>query len=217
MVWAFHVGSQLGSETGIVRQPNCREGTHEIAAILVSQRNPAMITTQQHLSEMQRYVAKVGMTPSALRNLGAKGFVKAAIDFLSSVNLAPLVGVNPSTYPRWLDAPTNALMAAFPIKLWGPARKAMNIFMVMASLNIFLRDAYGLGRFDDVLEVPLDNIVEGELRKFGLAQKLFPTGFPQWDSIKNLDPPNSAKYQQIAQAMASQRGIPRGRLDVALF
>jgi hypothetical protein len=68
-----------------------------------------MITTQQHLSEMQRYVAKVGMTPSALRNLGAKGFVKAAIDFLSSVNLAPLVSVNPSTYPRWLDAQTNAL------------------------------------------------------------------------------------------------------------
>jgi hypothetical protein len=176
-----------------------------------------MLTTQQHLREMQVYIAKVGMTPSALRNLGAKGFVKVAIQFLSGIDLTPLVGLNPSGYRQWLDNQTNALMAAFPIKLWGPARKAMNIFMVMASLNLFLRDAYGLGRFDDVLEVPLDNTVEGKLRTFGLAQQLLPTAFPKWDSIKKLDAMNSAKYQQIAQAMARQRGIPRGRLDVALF
>jgi hypothetical protein len=177
-----------------------------------------MLTTQQHLHEMQRYVAKVGMTASALRNLGAKGFVKAAIQFLSSIDLTPLVGLNPSGYQQWLDAQTNALMAAFPIKIWGPARKAMNIFMVMASLNLFLRDAYGLGRFDDVLEVPLDNTIEGKLRKFGRAHKVFSRKtFPKWDSIKKLNSTNSTKYQQIAQAMATRRGIPRGRLDVALF
>jgi hypothetical protein len=176
-----------------------------------------MLTTAQHLDEMQHYIAKVGVTPSALRNLGAEGFVEAAITFLSSIDLNQLANSNTTAYPQWLDAQTQALTAAFPLPRWGPARKAVNIFMVMASLNIFLRDAYGLGRFEDLLEVPLDNTVEGKLRQFGLAQQLFPNNFPTWDSIKRLVPTDSAKYQQIAEVMASQRGIPRGRLDVALF
>jgi hypothetical protein len=175
--------------------------------------------SQQHLIEMQHYVAKVGMTASALRNLGGKGFVSAAITFLSNIDLSQLATLSPSAYPQWLDAQTNALMATFPIaNLWGPARKAVNIFMVMASLNMFLRSAYGLGQFEDVLEVPLDNTVERKLRRFGRAQKLFSrVTFPKWDSIKKLDAANGAKYQQIADAMAKQLGIPRGRLDVALF
>jgi hypothetical protein len=99
-----------------------------------------------------------------------------------------------------------------------PARKAVNIFMVMASLNIFLRTAYGLQQFENALEVPLDNTVERKLRRFGRAQKVFPrASFPRWNSIKKLDANNSAKYQQIAEVMAKQLGIPRGRLDVALF
>jgi hypothetical protein len=85
-------------------------------------------------------------------------------------------------------------------------------------LNVFLRPAYGLDRFENVLEVPLDNTVVKKLRKFGRTQKVFPRAeFPKWESIKKLDPTNSAKHQQIADVMSAQRGIPRGRLDVALF
>jgi len=36
--------------------------------------------------------------------------------------------------------------------------------MVIASLNRFLCAEYGLERFEDVLKVPLDNIVAKELR-----------------------------------------------------
>jgi len=175
--------------------------------------------SHQHLIEMRHYVAKVGMTASALRNLGGKGFVSTAIVFLSQVDLGQLANLSPSAYPNWLDNQTNALMGAFPVaNLWGPARKAVNIFMVMASLNEFLRSAYHLQQFESVLEVPLDNTVEGKLRRFGRAQKVFSrVDFPKWTSIKKLDAINSAKYQQIADVMARQRGIPRGRLDVALF
>jgi hypothetical protein len=178
-----------------------------------------MPLSQQHLTELQRYVAKVGMTASALRNLGAKGFVKVAIEFLSAVDLRQLATTTPAAYPQWLDAQTTALTQQFPLpNLWGPARKAVNIFMVMASLNTFPRAEYGLDRFENVLEVPLDNTVVKKLRKFGRTQKVFPrANFPKWESIKKLDPTNSAKHQQIADVMSAQRGIPRGRLDVALF
>jgi hypothetical protein len=175
---------------------------------------------QQHLKELQRYVAKVGMTASALRNLGAKGFVKVAIEFLSAIDLRQLATTTPAAYPQWLDTQTTALMQQFPLpNLWGPARKAVNIFMVMATLNTFLRDEYGLDKFENVLEVPLDNTVVKKLRKFGRTQKVFlkRADLPKWDSIKKLDPTNSAKHQRIADVMSAQRGIPRGRLDVALF
>src|SRR5436305_9837822 len=41
---------------------------------------------QNHLREMQRYVANVAITPSTFRKLGA-GFVEAAQEFLASLNL----------------------------------------------------------------------------------------------------------------------------------
>src|SRR5947209_4601822 len=114
---------------------------------------------QNHLREMQRYVANVAITPSTFRKLGA-GFVEAAQEFLASLNLKQLANLEPSEYPKWLEDQTQALMASFPIaERWGPARKSINIFMVMASLNQFLCDEYKLHRFGYVLEVPLDNTV----------------------------------------------------------
>jgi len=87
----------------------------------------------------------------------------------------------------------------------------------MASLNVFLRPAYGLDRFENVLEVPLDNTVKKKLRQFGLSNNMFPGAFPRWDSIKRLTQQDSDKYQQIADALSKQLGVPRGRLDVVLF
>lgn len=179
---------------------------------------PFVQISQQHLDEMQHYVAKVGTTASALRNQGGSGLVSTAISFLSGIDLKQLASHTPATYRQWLDTQTNALMGQFPVAgLWGPARKVVNIFMVMASLNVFLRTAYGLDRFENVLEVPLDNTVEEKLRHFGLSNNLFPGAFPQWQSIKNLTQPDSDKYQQIADAMSNNLGVPRGRLDVVLF
>ena len=122
---------------------------------------------QNHLREMQRYVANVAITPSTFRKLGA-GFVEAAQEFLASLNLKQLANLEPSEYPKWLEDQTQALMASFPLaERWGPARKSINIFMVMASLNQFLCDEYKLHRFGYVLEVPLDNTVTKKLRAWG--------------------------------------------------
>src|SRR5207253_10710022 len=47
---------------------------------------------QNHLREMQRYVANVAITPSTFRKLGA-GFVEAAEEFLASLNLKQLANL----------------------------------------------------------------------------------------------------------------------------
>jgi hypothetical protein len=81
-----------------------------------------------------------------------------------------------------------------------------------------LRGAYALERLEFAMEVPLDNTVEGRLRKFGRQQKLFASKeFPKWNGIKSLDSMNSEKYQTLAQEMSTRLGIPRGQLDVVLF
>jgi hypothetical protein len=171
---------------------------------------------QIHLTEMQRYIAEVAITPSALRNLGAKGFVRAAQEFLTHIDLKPLRTIDPSGYPAWLECETRALMERPPFndELWGPARKSMNIFMVMASLNRFLCAAYALDHLEGVLEVPLDNRVARKLlaRAKGRSRE----EVPQWMSIKKLDRENSEKFQKLAEEMATELAIPRGRLDVAL-
>jgi hypothetical protein len=90
--------------------------------------------------------------------------------------------------------------------------------MVMASLNRFLYNEYALERFQGILEVPLDGIVAGKLRRYARDHMLFSKQeFPKWESIKALDAVNSGKYQSIAQEMARELGIPRGRLDVVLW
>jgi hypothetical protein len=166
---------------------------------------------------MQRYVANVGITASALRNAGDSGFVSAARAFLANLDLKPLAEMQPLDYPKWLNDQTQALMEKFPIKLWGLARKSVNIFMVMASLNRFLCAEYGLDRFENALEVPMDNIVVKELRRFGQTRKIIePKEFPVF-AIKTLDSTNSEKYQKVAERMAQELGIPRGRLDVRLW
>lgn len=179
---------------------------------------------QAHPALMQRYIANVGITASALRNLGAGGFVRAAQEFLEGIDLKPLTTIRASGYPSWLESKTRALMETFPTKgLWGPARKCMNIFMVMASLNRFMCAAYALDHLDGALEVPLDSRVARKVRAWargrgrGRGRALSPDEIPRWKSIKAVDPNSSEKFQLLAAAMAKERGIPRGRLDVALW
>ena len=171
-----------------------------------------------HSAEMQRYVAVVAITPSALRNLGAKGFVGTAQKFLGGIDLEPLVHMGPSEYPGWLDSRSAELMEAFPIEQrWGPARKCVNIFMVMAALNRFLCAAYALEHLEGVFEVPLDTRVAIRVLKWA-KRKSPPSGeLPVWRSIKKLDKENSEMFQKLASEIAKEQGIPRGHLDVAFW
>jgi hypothetical protein len=163
-------------------------------------------------AKMQGYIANIAITPSALRNLGARGLVGRAQGFLTSIDLKPLKTINPSDYQSWLNGQTDKLVTIFGIgALWGPARKSINIFMVMAALNRFLCAAYSLDRLEDVLEVPLDNRVAVKVLDWAKSKE------PVWTTIKNLDKQQSEKIQSLAAEMAKEQGIPRGQLDVILW
>jgi len=169
------------------------------------------------LTDMQRYIAVVAITPSALRNLGAKGFVAPAQDFLAGINLKPLVIIDPSDYSHWLDCETEELMKEFPINLWGPARKSINIFMVMALLNRYLCAAFSLDRLEKALEVPLDSRVQKSLLDWAKREKRSCGELRQPISIKDLNPGNSKEFQNLATEAAERMSIPRGLLDVYLW
>src|SRR5713226_293522 len=64
------------------------------------------IPVQNHLRDMQRYVANVAITPSALRNLGTGGLVRTAREFLGNLDLRPLATLDPSAYSKWLETQT---------------------------------------------------------------------------------------------------------------
>jgi hypothetical protein len=173
---------------------------------------------QEHLKAMQQYVANIGITASTLRNLGGSGFVKKAREFLGTLDLDPLKTLASYAYPRWLDDRTEELKTRFGGSLWGPARKSINIFMTMASLNRILCATYALDRLENELEVPLDNVVREKLQQFALFQDRISEGKrPTWTSIKELDSENSKLFQEIAKKLAADKRIPRGQLDVALW
>jgi len=180
-----------------------------------------MLVMADSLNDIQRYYANVGITASALRNLGAPKVVESARIFLAEMDLKPLKSLEPIGYSDWLEKQTQALMRKFPETCrtyWGPARKAVNIFMTMAALSRHLCEAYGLDRLESVMETPLDGIAQKKLRKWAQDRQLFIVGeFPDWKSIKALNKENSDKYQRIAFDVAQVVGTPRGRLDVILW
>lgn len=174
------------------------------------------VECQTRLTYLQRYIANVAITPSVFRNSAPKGSVKKAIDFLSTIDLKPLKNLEPSDYPEWLDNRTEELRKRLA-DLWGPARKAINIFMTMALLNRFISSAYRLNRLKAAFEVPLDGRVRNKLVVWGKQQKIIRRGELPPFSIRALKKKDSDRYQELAQRMAAERKIPRGLLDVELW
>ena len=76
------------------------------------------MTEQHHLRDMQRYVANVGITASALRDLEGGGYVRTARTFLGDLDPNSLAAYQPSEYLEWLNEQTQALQAKFPEHFW---------------------------------------------------------------------------------------------------
>lgn len=169
---------------------------------------------QNFLEFMQRYEANISIGGPTLRNQGAEGVVEAAREFLSALNLSKLNKIKPVNYPRILEKWTDDLKQKLPegAKNWGTARKAINVFMVQVFLNKYLAKEYGLGKFKDVLETPLDSYAADGLNRLNPTAPL-----PEWDSIKRLTDEPSKEYQECASQVAQQKGLARACLDIILW
>jgi len=166
------------------------------------------------LKLMQRYVANIAISGSTLRNQGAEGVAKTARAFLAELDLSVFCRIEPHQYSEQLDNWTEELKKRLPegARSWGTARKALNVFLVQVFMNKYFAKEYGLTKFSDVLETPLDSQATSKLRKLAGRGQL-----PRWDSIKRLKSKDSLRYQEFASVYAKKQGISRACIDIMLW
>jgi len=163
---------------------------------------------KRFLRMVQQRTARVAVTASATRGQGAKGVVKKARAFLSSINLAQFHTNDQHTFARRLNAVTKRLVARLPKQAasWGLARKLLNIFLRNSLYTTYLAREHGLVASERFLEIPLDSITAKQIRQEVSA-------LPRWLGVKHLDPDRSAAYQEAAQSIAGRKGVARVHLD----
>ena len=172
------------------------------------------MTHAQFLEILQKRTASGAVTPSAARNMGPKGTVRAARHFLANVVLKD-VGSSGEDYSELLDGLTSKLVLALPkgAQHWGAARKFLNIFLRDATYNIYLREAYQLDRIESRLEVPLDSHVAAELKR----AKPKGTSLPRWKTVISVDSRTNNTYQDAARQVAKLEKIAPVHLDVVAW
>ena len=168
----------------------------------------------QFYRDMQRYIAVTTVGPSALRNQGSKGVIKAAQKYLTEVELSAFRSRNEDNFLTTLDAQTEQLRKVLPhgAQNWGAARKALNLFLRDICYNRFLCERYGLTRSEEWMEIPLDSLVATALkRKAGRG------ALPRWPGLNQLKVDVSTRFQAFARELAASQGISRVHLDMRLW
>ena len=173
------------------------------------------MTHTEFLEVMQKRIASGAVTPSAARNMGPEGTVRAARRFLGTKVKMNEVG-STRDYAKLLDALTSRLVRDLPkgAQHWGAARKFLNIFLRDATYNVYLRNAYRLDRIENRLEVPLDSHVAKELAKTMSRLNLQAGSLPKWKSVISLDSSQNKKYQEAVRRIAKKEGIDPVHFDV---
>jgi hypothetical protein len=168
----------------------------------------------QFYQDMQRYIAVTTIGPSALRNQGAAGVIKAAQNHLAIIDLGSFWAKDEKTFLKALDARTEELKDALPrgARNWGAARKACNLFLRDICYNRFLCERHGLAESEEWMEIPLDGLVATALKRKGHRG-----GLPRWPGLNGLTPGVSARFQAFARNVAAKQGISRVHLDMRLW
>lgn len=166
------------------------------------------------LDLMQRYVVNISISGSTLRNQGGAKVSESSRVFLATLDLNVFRSIDTVQYVEQLERWSRELMSKLPqgANKWGTARKALNVFFVQVFMNKYLSNEYGLSKFGNVLETPLDSQATRKLRKIAGRGKL-----PRWNGIKRLRPEESARYQELAAKLAEEEEIPRACLDIQLW
>jgi hypothetical protein len=163
---------------------------------------------------MQRYIAITTIGPSTLRNQGMAGVIQAARNYLAAVELSAFNVRSEHEFLTVLNAQTERLKAALPsgAQHWGAARKALNLFLRDICYNRFLCERHGLAASEEWMEIPLDGLVAGALKREAGRGKL-----PRWPGLNELTPEVSAHFQAFARSLAASKGISRVHLDMRLW
>lgn len=163
-------------------------------------------------------IAENAAGTTALRNQGAPGVIKAAKNYLKTLDLSDFTVSSENKFRTALDKHTDDMSKRFPLnaKNWGAARKCLNLFLRDVAYNHYLARHYGFRGLEEWLEVPMDSYVAN-----GICQdmkKIFGTDrsecLPKWPGIKHLKPEESQIYQDSASSIAKSLGYARVHLDI---
>ena len=144
-----------------------------------------------------------------VRNMGPMGYLDCC-KFLK-IDLTDLSKKNPSQYPQFLNHQTKKLLRYMPTNArhWGAARKCLNLFFRDALYSFYLREKYGLGKFEKYQEIALDSNVGRRFREEKEGE-----GLPLWRTVISLTPEVSAQFQKVATKVAKRERTARVHLDV---
>jgi len=154
-------------------------------------------------------VARIAVSVSATRNQGVRGIVNPARSFLAKLDCRRLVRRTAEGYARALEEVTQEFKGALPRggRSWGLSRKLLNIFLRDVLYHHYLRESSGLAVAEAFMEVPLDSISAGRIKK------AFPRQLSPWPGVKALTPAYSAVLQARAAELAAAHGMERVHLD----
>jgi predicted transcriptional regulator len=174
-------------------------------------------------NNLQRFLAEVAITQSAVRGEKKGALRKAVIDFLSDeLRLSDFT--NLGQFSEALERETSTLEGSCGLN-WGTARKCLNIFLRDATYNCYTRRRYGLDAIEPLLEVPLDNKVEQGIRRDMRRLKPPLPHLPRLSefekgffSITKLEREQHASYQNAAGWIAREEyHTHRVHLDLLYF
>jgi N-glycosylase/DNA lyase len=164
---------------------------------------------EKFLKAVQVFLAN-SISISTVRRMGPTGTLARIRQFLKEEVDLKIIG---ESDPAHFQDTLNDLTAKLRRRLspesrhWGVARKCLNLFFRDALYNYYLRNAYGLKKFEPYMEIPLDSNVGRRLRKEDRS-------LPAWRTVKGLTPELSARFQKAAAQIAKRDDTCRVHLDV---
>jgi hypothetical protein len=176
--------------------------------------NSEQSTHERFISDLWKFTAVTAVGVQALRRQGA-GVIGNIQKYLLTLDLSQTKSLkDQDAFIRWLDEVTDALVEKYKVS-WGAARKALNLFLRACLYNRYLSVEFGLDRLETWLEIPLDQVIAGQLR---IEMRKAGRGvLPPWNGLRNLDKEDSEQFQECASQMATDKKLSRVHLDVGLW
>lgn len=165
---------------------------------------PKPISKAQFLRMIQQFAAVEAVGTSAVRGQPA-GTKKAIQNILARTDLNRMPRRSRAQFERWLDRQTIRIQRGLPsrAKPWGIARKTLNLFLRDCLYNHFLRTTYNFPAVEDWLEVALDGVVAGALKRSADRGAL-----PRWLGLGHVTRDASDRFQAYAEDLADRLGLP---------
>ena len=169
--------------------------------------------SQECLRILRYRLAHTAIGPSTARKMGPPGTIGRVRSFLQQIALEDFVVEEAGAFYKHLDSQTAGLQECAGVA-WGAARKFLNIFLRDALYNRWMCAEFGLGKIEDLLELPLDSHTAKGLCQAAEDHPEIAQQLPRWPGVVNLTPALSDQYQRLASDVAALKQVARVHLDI---